>query len=600
MEFVLERRKLIAHVIEKGIGPDEFVASASKLKIKAPDDLILRWKKRYFSNKASVLEAFPEAPRLLNKFCVGADPEWTFAAKRYDEYAYTHAESFGLGTIQAFGSDMSGRQAEMRAEPSKFVLEVLASMCDTMRWMVYIHPNIAKTHWLSPAFFQVDGNGGHVHIGTKRPETDKVVSSMDAINLWLQKSGVLDEAGQAQRIRNTRYGRFGDFRPQPHGFEYRALPSWLGSPLTAYLALVLSKLSVLHTLSYSQRMETLNSRMCIENFLRAYKNRDDDAAIALFALKKHGLPKFTNTDFKGEWGLPIRQSEKRSPTRIFVPPSIPWHKDTVKELFDHLIKGTAIPNVIHAATWTPYELDDDASAVRYTAHQYGPPDIAQGLVSRENCTTNIDSAGRCVEIGGTWPFDHREIEKYINKENLDKIGKIAYAPMKPSNSNEKPYLFVRPPIGIANAQHIIDKEMVRQIRKLLCDSGLFPICRFVDYADYAPGKKKVDPKPAGSIIYQIDGSRDVGPATIYFNPGATAPYANPNVQFIQGPPEMGQPPMIQPRVAARPARARLEFPDLNNLLPNQPGHRVNVPEPPNIRLGGQAWNADELEPDDED
>lgn len=78
--------------------------------------------------------------------------------------------------------------------------------------------------------------GGHIHFGGVRPSS-RLLRTLDTyFGLLL----MLLENSAAGRRRRAKYGFLGDFRLQPHGFEYRTPGSWLISPRIAKAALCLA------------------------------------------------------------------------------------------------------------------------------------------------------------------------------------------------------------------------------------------------------------------------------------------------------------------------------------------------------------------------
>ncbi|WP_020616339.1 putative amidoligase domain-containing protein [Paenibacillus daejeonensis] len=96
------------------------------------------------------------------------------------------------------------------------------------------------------------GLGGHIHFsGTwLSNRLLRMLDSCVAFPLAL----VEDPAG---RKRRPRYGMLGDYRLQPHGFEYRTPPSWLVSPMAAQAAFALGMLSVRELWTLSAAYGTL-------------------------------------------------------------------------------------------------------------------------------------------------------------------------------------------------------------------------------------------------------------------------------------------------------------------------------------------------------
>ena len=190
---------------------------------------------------------FSRQKRFVNRFCLGADPEWIFGS-REDPGLKASAKDFGMKTGCAFGMDSNGRLAELRAYPSRWAVEVVAGIAETLRWVPLAASNTLAYDYVAGAHKTEDSLGGHVHLGRKRPYRADEILALDALNHALAAAGVfpLKEWNYRRSQRGGRfgYGQDGDIRLQGHGYEYRAFPSWLDSPRQAFLVLTLSKLAV--------------------------------------------------------------------------------------------------------------------------------------------------------------------------------------------------------------------------------------------------------------------------------------------------------------------------------------------------------------------
>ena len=329
------------------------------------------------------LTAYPRTPRLVNRYKMGADPEFVFFN---EEGKYIHAENLGLTTLTAFGCDMAGRQAELRVYPSRFVLELVASAMDTLRWMSIANSATRRVTWCAPAYVGKDGCGGHIHVGRRRPDREDNIDHLDVLMEAFVGSGVFDADRFRRRQVLTPYGKFGDFRPQTHGYEYRTPPTQLSSPWLMYLTFTLAKLIV-----YEGRLKAATNAIAL---LTKYEDLDDDAAIAKKALSIHGLPKDNASDFKEAWGVPTVMSPRRSlPLHWYVPSVIEPTHSTCEELFQWLTQGTKIPLTEPEPTWTPVSLPAGFTPVAVQPHTLGHlPDIGMNLVAR-NILANVDVIG---------------------------------------------------------------------------------------------------------------------------------------------------------------------------------------------------------------
>lgn len=253
--------------------------------------------------------------RLVNHFAVGADPEFVFLLPG-GSGAFAAATKLGLKAGQAFGADNNGRLVELRPAPSRFALGTLASMWSTLKWLSLLVPASNAYAWRAGAFINDDGLGGHIHFGRKRGGLQpREIAALDTLSFYLFQSGIWDAAEGKLRIRaakgggNHGYGRLGDKRDQPYGYEYRTMPSWLCSPWMAYLALVLAKLAVhdpqlLPPLDAGmEKLTATQIKARLRAILAFYKGLDDDTALAYSILERNGWPVWSVTDFKPAWGI---------------------------------------------------------------------------------------------------------------------------------------------------------------------------------------------------------------------------------------------------------------------------------------------------------
>jgi hypothetical protein len=267
-----------------------------------------RWLSRFYKPAHFEL-ARPR--RLANHFMIGADPEFIFmnAAGR------VNADQLNFKAGLAYGADNNGRLVEIRPKPSRFALEVLASTWSTLKLMSLLEPNVLNYSWRAGAYYPDDGLGGHIHFGRKRPQRQREIAALDTLCYYLFYSGVYDREEGRQRIRNAQgggahgYGRLGDLREQPYGYEYRTFPSWLATPWMAYLSMVLAKLvvcdpSLLPPLEAGmEQLNELSFQRRLTALLAYYKGLDDDAQLALEILTRHGFPRWHIGDFKASWGI---------------------------------------------------------------------------------------------------------------------------------------------------------------------------------------------------------------------------------------------------------------------------------------------------------
>jgi hypothetical protein len=217
--------------------------------------------------------------RLVNHFKVGADPEFHLVAQR-TRARIAASEFVEAGGEGIYGADGSGRQAEIRAYPSRSVLEVVTSLGEALYAFYANVRRVRDLIWWPVPFAFGDGCGGHIHFGRTRKPLQKIeVARLNNATRSLLDAMILDSEGQHQRVESTRYGNYGDVRAQPFGYEYRTMPVWLQSPATAHCVLTAAKLAVLHNGAFPKTREHWAL------FFRLYAGKDDDARLAQYAVQ---------------------------------------------------------------------------------------------------------------------------------------------------------------------------------------------------------------------------------------------------------------------------------------------------------------------------
>jgi hypothetical protein len=489
LEYADERRRLYQLAVLQGL--DETYDFTQLTGV--PSYLVKKWMGRFFVAPGAI--EFPKVPRLVNRFALGADPEFAFIG---ENKVYCHAEKLGMNTILPFGCDMAGRQAELRAHSSRFALEVVASLVDALRWIPSFY-NTSRLQWIAPAFIDRDGCGGHIHFGRKRPTRDAEVDILDSVLRLLKNTGVFDANGTSLRIQNTRFGQNGDIRLQPHGYEYRAFPTWLSSPQVAYLTLVISKLA-LHfgtPIPYVRGKEKIQ----LINLLRLYRHLDDDAAIALRMWSLYGIPQYDATCFKERWGVfdnPFILVNKNIQDYYF-PLSLRPEEATVRELLYLFLIGTPLKLREPQAAWKPFKLGQNFKLVTVRPHIMELPNIAQGLVSK-NYSVNLQQAGddRITVYASGNVLDENKIRNAVKKLRPD-VGFI-------HTKGEISIRIYVPRVILQN------QVQVEEFRDIISDTSLFPISKGenIDKVDWRHWDNPVKPpaeKLYGKILLEQKGQR---------------------------------------------------------------------------------------------
>lgn len=431
-----------------------------------------------------------EHPRLINRFKIGADPEFIFVNKVPDISYETgrryrvDAASEGLKTGLAFGADQNGRLIELRPKPSRSCLEVLASLWSELKWMGRFYPNTLSFEWQCGAFLFGDGIGGHIHFGRKRPTRTEEVTALDKVGGLMYTLGLFPKGEWMQRQegdeRGQRYGRYGDFRPQIHGYEYRTLPSWLDSPVLAYLCMVLAKLAVYDPKLVEKWGKDPNH---IKHLLGFYQGLDDDAAIALKALEVHGLPRHLGGDFKGRWG--IDKLEAVSGITV-IPGSIAAASVEIGDLFDFLTKKSTLVAKSVEPTWAPLTVPEGFSTIldrTEVTRVAGMGEILTGLCDLRNLDIEVYAAGETRGLNISPGLIALLEPKWEAKLK-------AFAPditITPRGSGRA--------IGIGDSWRNVRRI---QLTKKLLTCGVFPIWKIGSITPETPKEWKVQPREASA------------------------------------------------------------------------------------------------------
>jgi len=166
--------------------------------------------------------------------------------------------------------DGARNQRELRPDPSKSPEELVENIRDLIRISSFFGEELI-----------IAGNnyslGGHIHIGGAYPSAEII----EVLDYFLYPLNAL--SGKIRK--DSQYGKMGDFRYQPHGFEYRTPPAaWLLTPELALKTLQLTKVSIETLLNtgevivseentWSNYLEDLRQfPICTEEWIEKYKN----------------------------------------------------------------------------------------------------------------------------------------------------------------------------------------------------------------------------------------------------------------------------------------------------------------------------------------
>jgi len=440
----------------------------------APYDLFLnseckdRWKERFWDFKTPKFIENGQGRR-LNNFLIGSDPEFMFANPSGS--TVIHAVNVGLKVGIAAGMDQNERLVELRPWPSTSVVEHLASILSTLRWLYRVYSTSRNLTWRAGAFFAGDGIGGHIHFGRKRPTRDKETQGLDGLALILAKSGLFPLGEWQRRMhgdeRHQFYGQFGDTRPQLHGYEYRTLPSWLDSPLNAFVTLTASKLVVLDpevTIPWAVKAVEEgfeNNRLLA--LAKLYMNRDDDARLLYHILLQQRNFQYIGGDFKARWGLNADILVTVPVEDYILPASIKAQPEEVKEIQNFLQNGVLLgfrespSNFTHHVPehyeWLPNRIT--------LSRRAGFGDLIHNMVHHRDHQIQIEyynDRSRCMVSPDLWNrWNKREQVRFQNELN----GSVC----KDWNG-----LLI---VGISKQNCQV--PMIKATRSILLDSGMFPI-----------------------------------------------------------------------------------------------------------------------------
>lgn len=395
MNLIEARRQFNRDLVKTGVRNPAEIKKMYPLGTDIPREKMEGWLKRLTAKLSDEELVFPGALSSVNRFLVGADPEFVLVEpKAYAaglSSAYVHASTMKFRTGQAYGADGSGRQVEIRPKASRSALKVLASMMSTLRWMAIMTPGTRKLDWHAGAYKFSDGLGGHVHFGRKSPtsmvigratEQDEV-RALDAICETFLLLGIYPMAEMNAR-RKTQYGKLGDIRKQTYGYEYRTFPSWMDNPWSAYLSLTCAKLAVVDPTLVERIERDSKQGNRIENLLAYYQGRDDDAKLCYTKLQMDGFPKHYGGDFKGRWGAEYDPALK-SPVDI-LPKCIDPSAEELRELWEYFARGKALKTNVPPISWGPIAPPPGYYAVASkteTARVRGLGEVVAGLLGHE-------------------------------------------------------------------------------------------------------------------------------------------------------------------------------------------------------------------------
>lgn len=185
---------------------------------------------------------------MLKDLTIGCDPEFGLM----DGSRLIHAEEYEDNFADCcIGSDGSGVPAEIRPAHSKEPSEVVENIRQGLKtFQRDSSEDVQGFSWKAGSLAEHHPLGGHIHFGSRTilSKCERLTTPITKIldnTLAVVVACVEDKEELYWRRTQGGYGRPGDRRAQPWGFEYRVLSSWLVSPSVAE-----SVLSLAYALAY--------------------------------------------------------------------------------------------------------------------------------------------------------------------------------------------------------------------------------------------------------------------------------------------------------------------------------------------------------------
>jgi len=246
---------------------------------------------------------------------LGGDPEFELLKDgRLIEARETEYSSLG----EAIGRDGAGYQIELRPEPSTNPQELVRNIRSLLRELYSNGYDVSATGDIHPL-------GGHIHFGLSiRPEDVEVY--VEALDDFIGRPTQI-LSGKARQ--NSEYGRLGDYRLQPHGFEYRTVPTAVWShPRMAQITLTMAK-ALVQSLANGKVLE-YNEEPTVEDYVRLTGVGEKDVRFFLGFCKKTLHRKFT---VAAAWKLDIDESPATAVKLAAGSVFEPWAMDEVRTVF---------------------------------------------------------------------------------------------------------------------------------------------------------------------------------------------------------------------------------------------------------------------------
>lgn len=171
---------------------------------------------------------------MSERLTIGCDPEFGFISKSNGRKVNPPG---GLSTADTMGIDGCGRICELRPPPAESPAQLVKSIGTILQeGLNERFAGHSKYRWKAGGMVDDEALGGHIHFGHRElvNHQDNHRNIQMLLNTLVAPIALLvedpDEA--VGRRLGTSYGRLdaGSIRSQPHGVEWRVLPSFLTSP----------------------------------------------------------------------------------------------------------------------------------------------------------------------------------------------------------------------------------------------------------------------------------------------------------------------------------------------------------------------------------
>jgi hypothetical protein len=295
------------------------------------------------------------------------------------------------------------------------------------------------------------------------------------------------------RRRSGRYGSASDVRPQVFGWEYRTMPTWIGSPEIAFIVLTLAKFTVLDPAGLEPEWTRATdnptyAKGLVDRVARYYADRDSDAALLVNILKsRNGLISKTDStaDIREAWGIkPTKPYVERG---LRMKPTAVADQDLVLQMRDRLLGKTKVVDATKQAERCLWKCEKtmfpSADLVPNFSGTYRSKlcEVLVEAVSPKELSIYVDSDGnsRYVINVNVWSkTDAERVESKLKELNFNEVVRVSY-------DRDTGYDYS---IHV-NEEVLHDPAHLNKVKKILL-SGALPIAHYSASAALAEWRKK--------------------------------------------------------------------------------------------------------------